>query len=85
MDLYPSIDLRAGQVVRLYQGDYARETVYGVDAVTAATAFADAGARWIHAALLDPNAAGTLSPEAIVELVDAMIDAHGDAMPEGIR
>jgi len=38
-----------------------------------------------HAALLDPNAAGTLSPEAIVELVDAMIDAHGDAMPEGIR
>ena len=37
MDLYPSIDLRAGQVVRLYQGDYARETVYEVDAVTAAT------------------------------------------------
>ena len=33
MDLYPSIDLRAGQVVRLYQGDYARETVYEVDAV----------------------------------------------------
>jgi alpha-galactosidase len=38
-----------------------------------------------HAALLDPNAAGTLSPEAIGALVDEMIAAHGDALPEGIR
>ena len=38
-----------------------------------------------HAALLDPNAAGTLSPEAIAVMVDAMIAAHGDALPEGIR
>ena len=39
----------------------------------------------VHAALLDPNASATLSPEAISEMVDAMIDAHGDALPEGIR
>jgi alpha-galactosidase len=38
-----------------------------------------------HAALLDPNASATLSPEAISEMVDAMIDAHGDALPAGIR
>jgi alpha-galactosidase len=38
-----------------------------------------------HAALLDPNAAGTLSPEAICALVDELIEAHGDALPEGIR
>jgi alpha-galactosidase len=38
-----------------------------------------------HAALLDPNASGTLSPEAIAAMVDAMIAAHGDALPEGIR
>jgi alpha-galactosidase len=38
-----------------------------------------------HAALLDPNAAGTLSPERIVALVDDMIAAHGEALPEGIR
>jgi len=38
-----------------------------------------------HAALLDPNAAGTLSPERIVALVDDMIAAHGDSLPEGIR
>ena len=38
-----------------------------------------------HAALLDPNTAATLSPERIVALVDDMIAAHGDAIPEGIR
>jgi alpha-galactosidase len=39
----------------------------------------------LHAALLDPNASGTLSPERIAALVDDMIAAHGDALPEGIR
>ena len=38
-----------------------------------------------HAALLDPNAAGTLSPEAICAMVDDLIDAHGDALDERIR
>jgi alpha-galactosidase len=38
-----------------------------------------------HAALLDPNTAGTLSPEQTVALVDEMIAAHGTALPEGIR
>jgi alpha-galactosidase len=37
-----------------------------------------------HAALLDPNASATLSPAAIYDLVDDMIDAHGDALPEAI-
>src|SRR5262249_43505195 len=37
-----------------------------------------------HAALLDPNASGTLSPDAICALVDDLIDAHGDALPAGI-
>ena len=31
MILYPAIDLRGGNCVRLYQGDYGRETVYGTD------------------------------------------------------
>jgi|SRR4051794_6084112 alpha-galactosidase len=38
-----------------------------------------------HAALLDPNAAATLAPEQIVALVDDMVEAHGDSLPEGIR
>ena len=38
-----------------------------------------------HAALLDPNTSATLSPEVIGQMVDALIDAHGEALPEGIR
>ncbi|MGN6380353.1 MAG: alpha-glucosidase/alpha-galactosidase, partial [Gaiellales bacterium] len=38
-----------------------------------------------HAALLDPNASATLSPAVITDMVDALIDAHGEALPEGIR
>jgi len=60
MDLYPSIDLRAGQVVRLYQGDYERETVYDDDPVSVAEGFARGGARWIH--VVDLDAARTGEP-----------------------
>ncbi|HEV3225334.1 MAG TPA: HisA/HisF-related TIM barrel protein [Acidimicrobiales bacterium] len=52
-DLYPSIDLRAGRVVRLHQGDFDRETVYDDDPVAVARSFAAAGARWIHVVDLD--------------------------------
>jgi len=38
-----------------------------------------------QAALLDPNTAATLSTTRIVEMVDAMLDAHGDLIPEAIR
>ncbi len=69
MDLYPSIDLRAGQVVRLYQGDYERETVYEVDAVTAATRFADAGARWIHVVDLDAARSGEPVNRSVVSAI----------------
>jgi alpha-galactosidase len=38
-----------------------------------------------HAALLDPAAAATLSPEQIHDMVEELIEAHGDALPAGIR
>ena len=60
VDLYPAIDLRGGRVVRLLQGDYAQETVYGDDAVAVAISFADAGAKWIH--IVDLDAARTGDP-----------------------
>ena len=41
MELLPSIDLRHGRVVRLHQGDFARETVYGEDPVAVARAGVD--------------------------------------------
>ncbi|HYW29461.1 MAG TPA: alpha-glucosidase/alpha-galactosidase [Gaiellales bacterium] len=39
----------------------------------------------VHAALLDPNTAATLSPSRIEAMVDDLIAAHGDALPDGIR
>lgn len=53
MQIFPAIDLRGGQVVRLYQGDYDRETVYGQDPCAAARDFIAAGARHLHVVDLD--------------------------------
>lgn len=53
MLIYPAIDLRQGQCVRLYQGDYAQQTVYDTDPFTVATDYANAGARWLHVVDLD--------------------------------
>ena len=53
MDLYPAIDLRAGRCVRLWQGDFEKETVYGSDPVAVAEGFVTAGARWLHVVDLD--------------------------------
>ena len=53
MKLYPAIDLRGGQAVRLYQGDYDQMTVYNADPVAQAQAFLDAGARCLHVVDLD--------------------------------
>ena len=60
LDLYPAIDIRGGRVVRLQQGDYGQETVYGDDPVRVAQGFADAGASWIH--IVDLDAARTGDP-----------------------
>lgn len=56
--LYPAIDLRDGKVVRLTQGDYTQEKVYGEDPVQVASDFAAAGAKWIHVVDLDAARGG---------------------------
>src|SRR5262249_33231983 len=56
--IYPAIDLRAGRCVRLTEGDYARETVYGDDPVAMAERFEATGARWLHVVDLDGARAG---------------------------
>lgn len=53
MDILPAIDLRGGQVVRLAQGDYDRQTTYGSDPAAVAREFVAAGATWIHMVDLD--------------------------------
>lgn len=53
MKLFPAIDLRGGQAVRLYQGDYNQMTVYNPDPADQARAFAAAGAKYLHVVDLD--------------------------------
>lgn len=74
MDLYPAIDLRAGRCVRLHQGDYAQETVYGDDPVAQAQAFADAGAGWIHVVDLDAARTGQPENRAVVAAIASAVD-----------
>src|SRR6476646_9896904 len=73
-EILPAIDLRGGRVVRLRQGDFARETVYGDDPAAVAEAFVAAGARWLHVVDLDGARSG--SP-AHRESVSAIVAAVG--------
>ena len=59
MQIFPAIDLRGGQVVRLYQGDYDQMTVYGADPCAVAREFLAAGARYLHVVDLDGARSGT--------------------------
>ncbi len=71
MDLYPAIDLRGGKCVRLYQGDYAQETVYGDDPVAQAQAFEAEGAPWIHVVDLDAARSGDPVNREVVAAIAA--------------
>lgn len=51
--IYPAIDMRGGKCVRLEQGDFNKETVYGENPFEVAKEFAEAGASWIHMVDLD--------------------------------
>ena len=59
MILYPAIDIRGGQAVRLLQGDYERETAYDADPLDAAQRWADQGATWLHVVDLDGARSGS--------------------------
>lgn len=48
MIIYPAIDIKNAQCVRLYQGDFARETIYSDDPIAIAAKFAAQGATWLH-------------------------------------
>lgn len=74
MDLYPAIDLRGGRAVRLYQGDYDRETVYHDDPVEQARAFEAEGARWIHVVDLDAARSGTPVNRGVIAEIACAVD-----------
>jgi len=71
MQIIPAIDLRAGRVVRLKQGDYAQETRYEFDACALAADYADAGATWLHLVDLDGAKSGAFENLRVLEKIAA--------------
>jgi phosphoribosylformimino-5-aminoimidazole carboxamide ribotide isomerase len=81
MNLFPAIDLKDGQAVRLLRGDMATATVFNDDPAEQARAFQDAGFQWLH--LVDLNGAFAGQPrnadvvEAILRAVDIPVQLGG--------
>ena len=87
MQIFPAIDLRGGQVVRLYQGDYDKMTVYGQDPCAVAREFLAAGAKYLHVVDLDGAKDGTLANfetiAAIAKQGGLYIEVGGGIRTEG--
>ncbi|HET8912265.1 MAG TPA: 1-(5-phosphoribosyl)-5-[(5-phosphoribosylamino)methylideneamino]imidazole-4-carboxamide isomerase [Ktedonobacteraceae bacterium] len=58
MLIFPAIDIKDGQCVRLFQGDYDQVTTYGADPVEVALRWQASGASWLHLVDLDGARAG---------------------------
>ena len=73
MLIWPAIDIRGGQCVRLCQGDYGRETVYGTSPAAMAERWREKGAKRLHLVDLDGAKDGTTANfDAVRELVERM-------------
>jgi phosphoribosylformimino-5-aminoimidazole carboxamide ribotide isomerase len=71
-EVIPAIDLRGGKCVRLFQGNYARETVYGEDPAAMALHWQQLGAKRLHVVDLDGARSGE---QANADAVRAIVDA----------
>ena len=74
MELFAAIDLLGGHCVRLTEGDFARSTDYGEDAVAVAQSFASAGAPWLHVVDLDAARTGNPVNREIVRAIAAAVE-----------
>lgn len=73
MQILPAIDLRGGRCVRLRQGDYAQETVFGDQPALMAKRWADEGAPWLHLVDLDGAKAGRpVNVDAVRSIIEAV-------------
>ncbi|MBL8829695.1 MAG: 1-(5-phosphoribosyl)-5-((5-phosphoribosylamino)methylideneamino)imidazole-4-carboxamide isomerase, partial [Planctomycetaceae bacterium] len=73
MEIWPAIDLRGGKCVRLQQGDYGRETVFGDNPAAQAQLFVAQGAQHLHLVDLDGARDGRLvNLEAIRAIVSSV-------------
>jgi len=76
MIVFPAIDLKGGEVVRLAEGDMARATVYGDDPAAQARLFADQGSQYLHVVDLDGAFAGEARNRAAVEGILEAFPGH---------
>ena len=74
MEIIPAIDIRGGKCVQLVQGDYARETVYGVDPLAMAQHWEGQGARRLHIVDLDAAREGRPVNDAVIRRIVSEID-----------
>ncbi len=74
MILYPAIDLKDGQAVRLYKGEMEQATVFNDNPAAQARAFVDAGCEYLHLVDLNGAFAGTPINGAAVEAILADVD-----------
>ncbi len=76
MILLPSIDIKDGLCVRLYQGDYAQMTTFDADPVQVALRWQGAGASWLHVVDLDGAREGAPVNVALIERIRGAADLH---------
>lgn len=76
MIVFPAIDLKGGQVVRLAEGDMARATVYGDNPAAQALLFAEAGSHFLHVVDLDGSFAGRAENAQAVKDIIAAFPGH---------
>jgi phosphoribosylformimino-5-aminoimidazole carboxamide ribotide isomerase len=73
VDLYPAVDMLGGKAVRLEQGDFARQKVYGADPLVAARRWVEAGARRLHVVDLDGARDGRpVNLDALTRITEAL-------------
>ena len=72
MEIIPSIDLKAGRCVRLYQGDFDQETIYSDDPVAVALGWQEQGGNLLH--LVDLDGAGGGIP-ANLSIITSIVQA----------
>ncbi len=67
MEIIPAIDIKNGKCVRLYQGDYSRQTVFDANPAAVALRWKSRGARWLHVVDLDGAATGEMGNVIAIE------------------
>ncbi len=83
--LYPAIDLKGGQVVRLKRGEMDQATIYADDPAAQARSFIEAGFSWVHMVDLDGAFAGKPANAAAVRAIIAAVPGAKLQLGGGIR